>query len=432
MRIFLLFLGFTFLSAALSAQQQTSDKAIQLLYKGKHAKFLKICNDEVRAMVNVQDLERLMKSMNERLGKWQYWRKLDGTEKEGLWVSRYLAKFDKDSLVVVLSSSAKRVAGIGFTPGSTSVPYSKPHYGNGFPISSRDFEVGFPGLELKGELMWPAREESEKLPLVILVHGSGPNDMDQTIGPNKVFMDIALGLCRNRIATLRYNKRSFQYPQWFAGKAFTLEDEVGADFFRMLDYAYTLPWIDTQAIYVLGHSQGAIMAPSLLLRDKRLAGIIMACGTHMPLSRVLQYQIAYLDTAGGKPADPRTADLLGLVDSFRNAAWVQEQDASMDFMGSPMSWWRDIDTVFNAKAFAISGKRALVINAKQDYQVPPFTYLDMHDQCRTQRGCTAIEYSDLNHLLMRGGTRQPAEYSKPGQHVEYRFIEDISKWIKQR
>jgi uncharacterized protein len=419
-------------SSLLSAQQQTNDKAIKVLYNGKYKQFLKLCNDEVRSMVNVQELDRLMKSLNERIGKWQSWQKLDGVEKEGLWVSRYLAKFEKDSLVLVLSASGKKIAGIGFTPGATSIPYSKPVYGNGFPYSNLEIEVGFPGLELKGELMWPARQETEKLPLVILVHGSGPNDMDQTIGPNKVFLDIALGLCKNRIASMRYNKRSFQHPQSFAGKAFTLEDEVSADLFRMLDFAYSLPWVDTQAIYVLGHSQGAIMAPSFLMRDKRLAGIIMACGTHLPLSQVVNYQIGYLDTVGGKPGDPRTRELQGKVDSFRNLTWVQQQNPSLVFMGSPMSWWRDIDTVFDERAFMLPGKRKLVINAAQDYQVPPFTYSELHKKCTNSADCKAVEYPELNHLMMRGGLRQPAEYSKPGQHVDYQFIQDVSNWILQR
>ncbi|MDZ7606573.1 MAG: hypothetical protein U5K79_13515 [Cyclobacteriaceae bacterium] len=48
-------------------------------------------------------------------------------------------------------------------------------------------------------------------PIVLFVHGSGPNDRDETIGPNKPFRDIAYGLAEKGIASLRYDKRTFVY-----------------------------------------------------------------------------------------------------------------------------------------------------------------------------------------------------------------------------
>src|SRR6185369_4322477 len=49
-------------------------------------------------------------------------------------------------------------------------------------------------------------------PAVVLVHGSGPNDRDETIGPNKPFQDLAQGLASQGIAVLRYEKRTKQHP----------------------------------------------------------------------------------------------------------------------------------------------------------------------------------------------------------------------------
>jgi hypothetical protein len=45
-------------------------------------------------------------------------------------------------------------------------------------------------------------------PLIVLVHGSGAHDADETIGPNKPFRDLAEGLARQGVATLRYVKRN--------------------------------------------------------------------------------------------------------------------------------------------------------------------------------------------------------------------------------
>lgn len=55
--------------------------------------------------------------------------------------------------------------------------------------------------DLPGKLVIP--KENEKYPLVIFVYGSGINNMDETIGPNKPFRDLAYGLGSLGIASLR-------------------------------------------------------------------------------------------------------------------------------------------------------------------------------------------------------------------------------------
>lgn len=61
---------------------------------------------------------------------------------------------------------------------------------------------------------------------VVLVHGSGPNDRDETIGPNKPFRDLAHGLAQRGIASLRYDKRTLVQPERFETGAYTVDDEV--------------------------------------------------------------------------------------------------------------------------------------------------------------------------------------------------------------
>ncbi len=48
-------------------------------------------------------------------------------------------------------------------------------------------------------------------PAAVMVQGSGPNDRDETIGPNKPFRDIAEGLSSDGIAVLRYDKRTYAH-----------------------------------------------------------------------------------------------------------------------------------------------------------------------------------------------------------------------------
>ena len=78
-------------------------------------------------------------------------------------------------------------------------------------------------MELQGKLTLPMGDGP--FPAVILVHGSGSTDMDETVGSNKPFRDLAYGLAERGIAVLRYDKSSYTHPEAFTGTEFTVDDE---------------------------------------------------------------------------------------------------------------------------------------------------------------------------------------------------------------
>ena len=69
-----------------------------------------------------------------------------------------------------------------------------------------DVTVGSAGSSLPGTLVLP--RGPGPFPALVLVAGSGPQDRDETIGPNKTFRDLAWGLASRGIAVLRYEKRN--------------------------------------------------------------------------------------------------------------------------------------------------------------------------------------------------------------------------------
>lgn len=71
-------------------------------------------------------------------------------------------------------------------------------------------------------ITYPAGEGP--FPMVVMVHGSGPLDRDESIGPNHPFRDIALGLARRGVASLRYDKRTYAYPA--SAQAISIYDET--------------------------------------------------------------------------------------------------------------------------------------------------------------------------------------------------------------
>lgn len=87
-------------------------------------------------------------------------------------------------------------------------------------------------------------------PAVVLIHGSGPQDRDSTIGPNKPFRDLAWGLTERGVAVLRYDKRSFVDPGSLIalGDAITVEAETIADARRAIEHLRRRPEIDPDRV----------------------------------------------------------------------------------------------------------------------------------------------------------------------------------------
>ena len=92
----------------------------------------------------------------------------------------------------------------------------------------------------------------KNLPIVVLLHGSGPMDKDGTLGPNKIYRDIAWGLAANGIAVVRYDKRTRVYGKNSVpiGGMITPEIETVEDALSAVRLAKALPEVDTNRIFI--------------------------------------------------------------------------------------------------------------------------------------------------------------------------------------
>jgi dienelactone hydrolase len=114
---------------------------------------------------------------------------------------------------------------------------------------------------------------------IVLVHGSGPHDRDQTLGPNKPFRDLAWGLAERGVAVLRYEKRTRQHAGKLAGnKNLTVQDAVIDDVLAGAALLRKHDRIDPKRVFVLGHSLGGMLAPRIGAADPSLAGLIIMAG----------------------------------------------------------------------------------------------------------------------------------------------------------
>jgi hypothetical protein len=153
---------------------------------------------------------------------------------DAVFVTCHFEAADLDAKVVF--NTDRQIAGLFFVP-SKAAPdsFEPPPYAKNSAFHEKDFTVGTGEWSLPGTLTIPTGR-TPPLPAVVLIHGSGPNDRDETIMANKPFRDLAWGLATKGIAVLRYEKRTKEHATKFVGanlshltaKEETIDDAVSA------------------------------------------------------------------------------------------------------------------------------------------------------------------------------------------------------------
>ena len=130
-------------------------------------------------------------------------------------------------------------------------------------------------------------------PAVLLVHGSGPQDRDEAVGPNRPFRDLAVGLADLGVASLRYDKRTFAHGKRLADALqgrLSVEEEVIRDALCAAALLRAEPLIRPDRVYLLGHSMGGMLAPRIDAEGGAFAGLIFWAGTPRTLDALILEQ----------------------------------------------------------------------------------------------------------------------------------------------
>jgi pimeloyl-ACP methyl ester carboxylesterase len=324
----------------------------------------------------------------------------------------------------------------GFTPAAAAATPAAPATFTERPITvTSEGEEG--SVSLGGTLSLPAHV-SGKVPVVVLVHGSGPNDRDETIGPNKPFADIAHGLAAAGIATLRYDKRTFALRGQgrFDARTLTVDQEAIDDAVAAVALARGggLPEVDPTRVYLLGHSLGGTLGPLIAARVPAgsLRGLILAAPGARPLDETIEDQVAMRLRVSGQPAEESTRQVQALQEAFARVRSGAAPDTEVVFF-APAHYWRDLFARTPLKALAALPLPVLVLQGGKDYQVTRADY-DLVAAALASKPAALRElrwFPELNHLFMPvagGGESTGAEYGAPA-HVDPRVIAAIVAWI---
>lgn len=412
-----------------------SAASLDALVRGDYAGARKDFNAAVSQAVSVATLEQVWTQIQSQAGAYQKHAEPQQQSMDGHAVVVTPVSFARMPLnFVVACDDDGRISTFRLVPveamARRAVPPPVAAHTRADGVHVQPLAVASPPGPLQGVLTLPAGKGP--FPAVLLVAGSGPQDRDETIGPNKPFRDIADGLAAAGIASLRYDKRTRDYGAQMAGKAITVDDEVTDDALSALRELGRQPHIDARRLFVLGHSLGALMAPRIGKRDPHLAGLILlASPPSFGLDTIVR-QTRYIGHLKGTPAaelDKATAPIIEARDELAHADPAEPPEGS--FFHAPASYWlslRDYNAVTVAKTLPMP---MLVLQGSGDYQVTPKDdFVHWQQAFAHSQRVRLKEYPGLGHLFMPAGQPpSPADYDKPG-HVDEQVIRDIAAWVE--
>ena len=408
---------------ALAAEpQQVASQLLDHLQAGRMAEAEAMFTPQMASAVPPDKLQGLWQS----LGELKQRGAAHSSEQQGVHVVEVPLQFASGAVVAQVAVDAQdKVAGLMLRPAPAAKAAPPPVDAN---YTETDFSVPQARGALPGTLALP--KGKGPFPAVLLVHGSGPQDRDETIGASRPFLDIARGLAAQGIAVLRYDKRTHARPQDFHGGSFTVDDETTDDAVAALTALAADPRIDGRRVFVLGHSQGGMLAPRIASRWPQARGAILWAAPARTLLDLLPEQNRYLLSLDGDISSPEQAFLDKLDAQIAAARGSAPVAASELPLGVPQTFWKSIEAV-NARADAKALRTPLLmLHGGRDFQVPDADWQLWKQALQGRKDVQWQAYPALNHIGVAGtGPSSLKEYAQPG-HVDPALIADVARWVE--
>jgi pimeloyl-ACP methyl ester carboxylesterase len=331
------------------------------------------------------------------------------------------------------------------------------------PLPYRSMDVTIPNgtadLELAGTLTLP--DGDGPFPGVILVSGSGPQNRDEALMGHRPFYVLSDHLTRQGIAVLRYDDRGVGAST--GDFAAATSEDFASDAIMALAFLQGLPQVADDAVGIIGHSEGGMVAPMAAVRSSQVAFIVLMAGPGTTGAEILVAQGQLIARAMGTPEDmialntrtqtrmietvmsepdPELAEdqLRSILDEAIATLPedIQEQagqniETEIAQINSP--WFRFFLSYDPRPTLERVTVPVLALNGEKDLQVPWEDNLQAIEEALAAAGnddATVRMLPGLNHLFQAADLGTPAEYGQITETINPVALDLMSSWILER
>lgn len=289
---------------------------------------------------------------------------------------------------------------------------------------------------LNGILTLPENLE-KPVPAVVFVHGSGSSNMDEKVMKLTPFKDLAEGLGKHGIASIRYDKRSFAHGRKMLKKgSLTVREEVIEDAVLASEMLKNDPRIDSEKVFIIGHSMGAMLAPRIDAEGGNFKGLVLMAGTLDTLEEVLFRQLEEMKNGKSKiMAWVASAQDKKFRKSFENLYEISDEEAKKRKYagGVDLYYFKEMGLHRAADYLEKTEKPVLIMQGSRDLQVNVERDFGGYKRAFGKKDNFSFRlYEGLNHCfvpaLYDDISKATKEFSKE-RHIGENVISDIAGWI---
>ena len=431
----LLATGFALAENDLKAQAEADCDA---LLAGDFAAVAARFDENMAAVLDADGLEQSWSAVAPLLGEYLGRGEVELVAQDGYTVAVLQAHFANSNLKVQIAyDDAGRIGGMQMQPVAPETSDVAEETG---PWTEVELTVeADPAYPLGATLCLPEGGDAALPPVVVLVQGSGSSDRNEAILQNAPFRDIAHGLAELGVATLRYDKRTFIYPECAGdtGLDIDIRGEMLDDVNAAIELMRADERVDSERIFVLGHSLGGMMVPAIAAENSDLAGAISMAGSLRRLWEIVYdqnqeaiaaYDAVELPEAQRAVLDEQVAQIEADMETFR--AGIDGLSDDVTLLGVPVRYWRSLEEYAGEHFIDELDLPLLILQGDADFQVyADVDYPLWQEALAGRENVTFCLYEGLNHLMMpTQGLRDTTEYVTPS-HVREDVIADIADFV---
>jgi len=293
----------------------------------------------------------------------------------------------------------------------------------GAPYTAQEVSFRTPGgITLRGTLTLPSRANGARVPAIVTITGSGPQDRDATpatLPGYRLYYQLADTLGRRGIAVLRLDDRGAGSD---AGPPTVTTADFADDIRAAVAWLRTRPEIDPARIGLVGHSEGASIAPMVASTDSSIAAIVLLAGAASRGRDIVEFQQRYI-----------VDSMAHLVGQRREAALAQYAH-NTDSVAATTPWWKFFLEYDGTATAARVHAPVLILEGEKDYQVPVAEAEKLAAAVRAggNRDVTVRLFPGTNHLFLPDGGVGFSYEKLPSFVVPTEVMGAIAEWLVTR